>query len=69
MQLMKQNGLQVNNNNSNSTERLHAQQQSPQRAAVHGRGEALAHGLPFNCWLVWKATDLREREREREDLH
>lgn len=30
MQLMKQNGIQVNNNNSNSTERLSGQQQSPQ---------------------------------------
>lgn len=30
-QLMKQNGIQVNNNNSNSTERLNAQQQSPHR--------------------------------------
>lgn len=30
-QLMKQNGIQVNNNNSNSTERLNAQQLIPHR--------------------------------------
>ncbi|XP_061598666.1 neurabin-1 isoform X2 [Cololabis saira] len=35
MQLMKQNGIQVNNNNSNSSERLNAQQHSPGRAATH----------------------------------
>ncbi|XP_034097037.1 neurabin-1 isoform X2 [Gymnodraco acuticeps] len=34
MQLMKQNGIQVNNNNSNSAERLGAQQSSPNRAAA-----------------------------------
>lgn len=38
MQLMKQNGIQVNNNNSNSTERLGAQQYSPNRAAAQARG-------------------------------
>ncbi|XP_076005972.1 neurabin-1 isoform X2 [Genypterus blacodes] len=37
MQLMKQNGIQVNNNNSNSTERLSAQQHSPARAAPQTR--------------------------------
>ncbi|XP_060915817.1 neurabin-1 isoform X2 [Labrus mixtus] len=37
MQLMKQNGIQVNNNNSNSAERLSAQQNSPKRAAVQAR--------------------------------
>ncbi|XP_011479138.1 neurabin-1 isoform X3 [Oryzias latipes] len=31
MQLMKQNGIQVNNNNSNSSERLRTQQHSPSR--------------------------------------
>ncbi|PWA15283.1 hypothetical protein CCH79_00008457, partial [Gambusia affinis] len=34
MQLMKQNGIQVNNNNSNSSERLSAQQHSPSGAAA-----------------------------------
>uniref|UniRef100_A0A1A8K5N8 Neurabin-1 n=1 Tax=Nothobranchius kuhntae TaxID=321403 RepID=A0A1A8K5N8_NOTKU len=34
MQLMKQNGIQVNNNNSNSSERLSVQQHSPSRAAA-----------------------------------
>uniref|UniRef100_A0A7N8Y1A3 Protein phosphatase 1, regulatory subunit 9A n=1 Tax=Mastacembelus armatus TaxID=205130 RepID=A0A7N8Y1A3_9TELE len=38
MQLMKQNGLQVNNNNSNSAERLGAQQRSPNRAPAQARG-------------------------------
>lgn len=41
MQLMKQNGIQVNNNNSNSAERLSAlqqQQHSPKSAAVQARG-------------------------------
>ncbi|XP_051810985.1 neurabin-1 isoform X3 [Acanthochromis polyacanthus] len=37
MQLMKQNGIQVNNNNSNSSERLSAQQYSPSRAAMQAR--------------------------------
>ncbi|XP_068567160.1 neurabin-1 isoform X1 [Cebidichthys violaceus] len=38
MQLMKQNGIQVNNNNnSNSAERLSAQQHSPKRAAAQAR--------------------------------
>uniref|UniRef100_UPI0037E9178A neurabin-1 n=1 Tax=Semicossyphus pulcher TaxID=241346 RepID=UPI0037E9178A len=37
MQLMKQNGIQVNNNNSNSAERLSAQQNSPKRAAAQTR--------------------------------
>ncbi|XP_054461903.1 neurabin-1 [Anoplopoma fimbria] len=37
MMLMKQNGIQVNNNNSNSAERLSAQQQSPKRAAAQAR--------------------------------
>uniref|UniRef100_A0A3P8TQI3 Neurabin-1 n=1 Tax=Amphiprion percula TaxID=161767 RepID=A0A3P8TQI3_AMPPE len=37
MQLMKQNGIQVNNNNSNSSERLSAQQYSPNRAATQAR--------------------------------
>ncbi|XP_071356256.1 neurabin-1 isoform X2 [Trachinotus anak] len=37
MQLMKQNGIQVNNNNSNSAERLSAQQHSPVRAAAPAR--------------------------------
>ncbi|XP_030002674.1 neurabin-1 isoform X2 [Sphaeramia orbicularis] len=37
MQLMKQNGIQVNNNNSNSAERLSAQQHSPSRAAAQAR--------------------------------
>ncbi|XP_038550669.1 neurabin-1-like isoform X1 [Micropterus salmoides] len=34
MQLMKQNGIQVNNNNSNSAERLSVPQHSPKRAAA-----------------------------------
>ncbi|TKS88555.1 Neurabin-1 Neurabin-I [Collichthys lucidus] len=38
MQLMKQNGIQVNNNNSNSAERPSAQQHSPKRAAAQARG-------------------------------
>uniref|UniRef100_A0A096LTS1 Neurabin-1 n=1 Tax=Poecilia formosa TaxID=48698 RepID=A0A096LTS1_POEFO len=40
MQLMKQNGIQVNNNNSNSSERLSAQQHSPsaQQEGVQIRG-------------------------------
>ncbi|KAK2830244.1 hypothetical protein Q5P01_018175 [Channa striata] len=37
MQLMKQNGIQVNNNNSNSAERLSAQQHSPNRATASAR--------------------------------
>ncbi|XP_023200592.1 neurabin-1 isoform X2 [Xiphophorus maculatus] len=37
MQLMKQNGIQVNNNNSNSSERLSAQQHSPSGAAAQPR--------------------------------
>lgn len=37
MQLMKQNGIQVNNNNSSSSERLSAQQHSPSRAATQAR--------------------------------
>ncbi|MED6283040.1 hypothetical protein CHARACLAT_004698, partial [Characodon lateralis] len=37
MQLMKQNGIQVNNNNSNSSERLIAQQNIPSRAAAQPR--------------------------------
>ncbi|XP_029022922.1 neurabin-1 isoform X2 [Betta splendens] len=37
MQLMKQNGIQVNNNNSNSSDRLRARQHSPDRAAAQGR--------------------------------
>ncbi|XP_028284278.1 neurabin-1 isoform X2 [Parambassis ranga] len=44
MQLMKQNGIQVNNNNSNSSERLSAQQQSPSRAATQARD--LREGSP-----------------------
>lgn len=35
---MKQNGIQVNNNNSSSSERLSAQQHSPSRAATQARG-------------------------------
>lgn len=44
MQLMKQNGIQVNNNNSNSAERLSAQQHSPARAAAPARGLSLHDG-------------------------
>ncbi|XP_059206814.1 neurabin-1 [Centropristis striata] len=44
MQLMKQNGIQVNNNNSNSAERLSAQQHSPKRAAAQARD--LREGSP-----------------------
>ncbi|XP_060948225.1 neurabin-1 [Limanda limanda] len=44
MQLMKQNGIQVNNNNSNSAERLNAQQHSPVRAAAQLRD--LREGSP-----------------------
>ncbi|XP_068432076.1 neurabin-1 isoform X2 [Clinocottus analis] len=45
MQLMKQNGIQVNNNNSNSAERLGAQQHSPKRAVAQARDlrEASSH--------------------------
>ncbi|XP_042362278.1 neurabin-1 isoform X2 [Plectropomus leopardus] len=44
MQLMKQNGIQVNNNNSNTCERLSAQQHSPKRAAAQARD--LREGSP-----------------------
>ncbi|XP_036000917.1 neurabin-1 isoform X2 [Fundulus heteroclitus] len=37
MQLMKQNGIQVNNNNSNGSERLGAQQHGPSAAAAQPR--------------------------------
>ncbi|XP_070777605.1 neurabin-1 [Enoplosus armatus] len=43
MQLMKQNGIQVNNNNSNSAERLSAQQHSPKRAAAQARDLSFSH--------------------------
>ncbi|XP_069031779.1 neurabin-1 isoform X1 [Embiotoca jacksoni] len=46
MQLMKQNGIQVNNNNSNSSERLSAQQHSPNRAAAQARD--LREGSPHS---------------------
>ncbi|XP_029918875.1 neurabin-1 isoform X2 [Myripristis murdjan] len=46
MQLMKQNGIQVNNNNSNSAERLSAQQHSPARAAAQARD--LREGSPHS---------------------
>ncbi|XP_034748174.1 neurabin-1 isoform X9 [Etheostoma cragini] len=46
MQLMKQNGIQVNNNNSNSAERLSAQQYSPKRAATQAR--ELREGFPHS---------------------
>ncbi|XP_067359755.1 neurabin-1 isoform X2 [Channa argus] len=45
MQLMKQNGIQVNNNNSNSAERLSTQQHSPNRAAAPARGESGYRGV------------------------
>ncbi|XP_056153963.1 neurabin-1 [Lampris incognitus] len=44
MQLMKQNGIQVNNNNSNSAERLSEQQHSPVRAPAPAR--ELKEGSP-----------------------
>ncbi|XP_049459249.1 neurabin-1 isoform X2 [Epinephelus fuscoguttatus] len=44
MQLMKQNGIQVNNNNSNSAERLSAQQHSPKRVVAQARD--LKEGSP-----------------------
>ncbi|XP_029298712.1 neurabin-1 isoform X2 [Cottoperca gobio] len=46
MQLMKQNGIQVNNNNSNSAERLSAQQPSPKRVAAIARD--LREGSPHS---------------------
>ncbi|XP_028453726.1 neurabin-1 isoform X1 [Perca flavescens] len=46
MQLMKQNGIQVNNNNSNSAERLSTQQHSPKRAAAQAR--ELREGSPHS---------------------
>ncbi|XP_069373019.1 neurabin-1 isoform X2 [Paralichthys olivaceus] len=46
MQLMKQNGIQVNNNNSNNAERLNAQQHSPVRAAAQLRD--LREGSPHS---------------------
>ncbi|XP_062292010.1 neurabin-1 [Scomber scombrus] len=46
MQLMKQNGIQVNNNNSNSAERLSAQQHSPNIAAAQARD--LREGSPHS---------------------
>ncbi|XP_028316903.1 neurabin-1 isoform X4 [Gouania willdenowi] len=41
MQLMKQNGIQVNNNNSNSSERLSLQQHSPNRAATQCKADLM----------------------------
>ncbi|XP_044190768.1 neurabin-1 isoform X1 [Thunnus albacares] len=46
MQLMKQNGIQVNNNNSNSAERLSAQQHNPNKAAAQARD--LREGSPHS---------------------
>ncbi|RVE66953.1 hypothetical protein OJAV_G00112360 [Oryzias javanicus] len=46
MQLMKQNGIQVNNNNSNSSERLRAQQQSPSRGTTQATD--LRRGSPHS---------------------
>ncbi|KAM9738245.1 neurabin-1 isoform 2-T4 [Menidia menidia] len=46
MQLMKQNGIQVNNNNSNSSERHSGQQHSPSRALTHARD--LMEGSPHS---------------------
>ncbi|XP_077405085.1 neurabin-1 isoform X2 [Vanacampus margaritifer] len=46
MQLMKQNNIQVNNNNSNGAERPHALQHSPSRAAAQGR--ELRKGSPYS---------------------
>ncbi|KAM7384082.1 hypothetical protein PAMA_011435 [Pampus argenteus] len=46
MQLMKQNGIQVNNNNSNSAERLSTQQHSPNKAAAQARD--LREGSPHS---------------------
>ncbi|XP_077599543.1 neurabin-1 isoform X2 [Stigmatopora nigra] len=46
MQLMKQNNIQVNNNNSNSAERLNTPQQSPNRAAVQSR--EVRKGCPYS---------------------
>lgn len=59
---MKQNGVQVNNNNSNSTERLNAQQHTPRRGMEGGgvdlhwnvRGSFRFSGKkkkgPSDCW-------------------
>lgn len=47
MQLMKQNGIQVNNNNSNSADRLSSQQHSPNRAAAQARGLSVRGSLLF----------------------
>lgn len=52
MQLMKQNGIQVNNNNSNSAERLSAQQHSPARAAAPARGLSLHDGHYYDIFDV-----------------
>ncbi|XP_077446272.1 neurabin-1 isoform X2 [Stigmatopora argus] len=46
MQLMKQNNIQVNNNNSNSAERLNTPQQSPNRAAAQSR--EVRKGCPYS---------------------
>ncbi|XP_072227112.1 neurabin-1 isoform X2 [Leuresthes tenuis] len=46
MQLMKQNGIQVNNNNSNSFERHSGQQHSPNRATTQARD--LKDGSPYS---------------------
>ncbi|XP_019724405.1 neurabin-1 isoform X4 [Hippocampus comes] len=46
MQLMKQNNIQVNNNNSNSAESLHALPHSPTGAAAQGR--ELRKGSPYS---------------------
>lgn len=52
MQLMKQNGIQVNNNNnSNSADRLSTQQHSPKWAETQARGMFVKKktGLCENC--------------------
>ncbi|XP_057684436.1 neurabin-1 isoform X2 [Corythoichthys intestinalis] len=46
MQLMKQNNIQVNNNNSNSAERPRTPQQSPNKVAAQGR--ELRKGSPYS---------------------
>lgn len=59
MQLMKQNGIQVNNNNSNSAERLSAQQHSPKRVVAQARGVCVCEGTAL-CQDHYYDIDLKE---------
>ncbi|XP_077364154.1 neurabin-1 isoform X2 [Festucalex cinctus] len=69
MQLMKQNNIQVNNNNSNGAERPHALQHSPSRAAAQGR--ELRKGSPYSPSKVKssRADSVSSTEGEVSDGH